>query len=115
MKQRNTLTLIVGLLLLLIFVVLLFTFQVRQTEVVVVTTFDKPSATYDGSVNPGLKFKLPAPIQRYYTFDKRIQNLEDTLEPALTGDSQNLLISVYAGWTISNPNVFFSAFPSGQV
>jgi membrane protease subunit HflC len=115
MKQRNTLTLIIGSLLLLVFVVLLFTFQVRQTEVVVVTTFDKPTAFYDGSEKPGLKFKLPRPIQNYYTFDKRIQNFEDTLEPALTRDNQNLLISVYAGWTISDPKVFFSAFPGGTV
>jgi len=117
MKQRNWLTLIIGFLLLLIFVALLFTFQVRQTEVAVVTTFDKPSAFYDGSQpgQAGLKFKLPAPIQEVYRFDKRIQNFEDTFESALTKDTQNLLISVYAGWTISDPRVFFSAFPSGEV
>ncbi|MCI0540722.1 MAG: protease modulator HflC [Verrucomicrobiales bacterium] len=115
MKQRNTLTLVIGSLLLLIFVVLLFTFQVRQTEVAVVTTFDKPSALYDGSIKPGLKFKLPSPIQKVFTFDKRIQNFEDTLESALTRDAFNLLISVYAGWTISDPAVFFSAFPNGTV
>src|SRR5215510_1158324 len=115
MKQRNWITLIIGFLLLLIFAALLFSFQVRQTEVVVVTTFDKPTAFYDGSKEPGLKFKLPFPIQKFHRFDKRIQNFEDTLEPALTQDGLNLLISVYAGWTISDPKVFFSAFPSGTV
>jgi modulator of FtsH protease HflC len=113
MKQRTTLTLIIGSLLLLIFVVLLFTFQVRQTEVVVVTTFNKPTAFYDGSKEPGLKFKFPSPIQKPHFFDKRVQNFEDTLESALTQDGLNLLISVYAGWTISDPRVFFSAFSSG--
>ena len=115
MKQRNAVTLIIGALLLLIFVALLFTFQVRQTEVAVVTTFDKPSAFYDGFVKPGLKFKWPSPIQTYYIFDKRTQNFEDTLESALTQDGLNLLISVYAGWTISDPRVFFNAFPGGTV
>ena len=107
MKQRNWITVIIGFLLLVIFVVLLFTFQVRQTEVVVVTTFNKPTAFYDGSKEPGLKFKLPSPIQKPYFFDKRIQNFEDTLESALTQDGLNLLISVYAGWTISDPQGVF--------
>src|SRR5437762_5601061 len=115
MKQRNAITLIIGLLLLLIFVVLLFTFEVRQTEVAVVTTFDKPTGFYDGSKEPGLKFKLPRPIQNVFRFDKRIQNFEDTFESALTHDAYNLLISVYAGWSISDPKVFFSSFPSGSV
>ena len=113
--KRNTVTIVVGLILLLIFSLLLFTFQVRQTEVVVVTTFDKPTAIYDGSKNPGLKFKAPRPIQKVFAFDRRIQNFEDTFEPALTQDGYNLLIAVYAGWTISNPQVFFSSFPSGTV
>ncbi len=113
--KRNTVTIVVGLILLVIFGLLLFTFQVRQTEVVVVTTFDKPTAFYDGSKDPGLKFKLPRPIQKHFPFDRRIQNFEDTFETALTQDGYNLMIAVYAGWTISNPQVFFSSFPSGTV
>ena len=37
--RRNPLTLVIGLLLIFIFGLLLFTFQVRTTEVAVVTTF----------------------------------------------------------------------------
>ena len=73
--KRNALTLVVGLILLVIFFLLLFTFQVRQTEVVVVTTFAKPSA--DPITKPGLYFKWPMPIQKVYRFDKRIHNFED--------------------------------------
>src|SRR5438094_553927 len=54
-------------------------------------------------------------LRRRYSFNEGIQNFEDTLETALNGDRYNLLISVYAGWTISNPNVFFSSFPTGTV
>ena len=43
--NRKTLTLIVGALLLVIFGLLLFVFQVRKSEVVVVTTFGKPTRT----------------------------------------------------------------------
>lgn len=41
--KRNPLTLVIGLVLILIFGLLLFTFQVRTTEVAVVTTFGKPT------------------------------------------------------------------------
>ena len=44
--KRNLLTVIVGAVLVLIFVLLLFVFQVRQSEVAVVTTFGKPVAKH---------------------------------------------------------------------
>ena len=108
--RRNSLTLLVGALLLVIFLLLLFTFQVRQTEVAVVTTFDRPTGFID---QPGLKFKWPRPIQRVYIFDKRIQNFEDRFEQALTSDNYSVLVNVYSGWTIVEPQRFFSSFPAG--
>ena len=108
--KTNTLTLVVGALLVVIFLLLLFTFQVRQTEVVVVTTFDKPTRFAE---EPGLKFKWPYPIQKLYRFDKRVQNFEDDFEETLTRDNYNLLAQVYMGWTIANPTNFFNSFPAG--
>src|SRR5688572_7465134 len=109
--KRNTLTLVVGLILLLIFFVLLFTFQVRQTEVVLVTTFAKPSP--EPITQPGLYFKWPLPIQKVYRFDKRVHSLEDTFEQMLTHDGNNINASVYVGWTIARPREFFNSFPAG--
>ena len=109
--KRNTLTLVVGTILLLIFFILLFTFQVRQTEVVLVTTFSKPSA--EPITQPGLYFKWPMPIQKVYRFDKRVHSLEDEFEQILTRDGNNILASIYVGWTIAKPREFFNAFPAG--
>lgn len=109
--KRNALTLVVGVILLVIFFLLLFTFQVRQTEVVVLTTFAKPSA--EPIDKPGLYFKWPLPIQKVYRFDKRIHNFEDEFEQMLTADGHNLLASVYVGWTIEKPKEFFNSFPAG--
>jgi membrane protease subunit HflC len=109
--KRNALTLVVGVILLVIFFLLLFTFQVRQTEIVVVTTFAKPSAKPIDK--PGLYFKWPLPIQKVYRFDKRIHNFEDAYEQMLTADGHNLLASVYVGWTIEQPREFFNSFPAG--
>ena len=108
MKKRNLLNLIVGAALVAIFLLLLFTFQVRQSEVALVLTFGKPSAT--PITQPGLYFKWPWPIQRVYRFDSRVQNFEDRLRQTLTADNNNLIITVYVGWKISDPSQFYPKF-----
>src|SRR6266403_2048916 len=106
--KRSPLTLIIGVLLGLIFALLLFTLQVRQSEVVVVTTFGKP--TRKPLTEPGLYLRLPWGIQMVHRFDKRVQNFEDKLTEGLTKDSFNLLTSVYVGWRITQPTNFFPKF-----
>ena len=86
--KRNSFTLAIGLLLLVIFGLLLCVFQVRQSEVAVVTTFGKPTRPI---TDPGAYWKFPPPIQRVYKFDQRIQNFEDRLTEGLTSDGFNLL------------------------
>ncbi len=111
MNKRNPLTIIVGLVLLLIFVLLLFVFQVRTTEVAVVTTFGKATRPI---TQAGAYLKWPWPIQRVHHFDQRTHNFESKFEQVLTPDNYNLLISVYVGWKISQPDIFFPRF-SGLV
>src|SRR5579859_7706707 len=105
--KRNFLTLAIGLLLLLIVGLLLFVFQVRKSEVVVVTTFGKP--TRDIS-EPGPHLKWPWPIESVHRFDQRVQNFEDKLTEGLTSDSFNVLASVFVGWEITDPKAFFPKF-----
>ena len=97
--KRNLLIIIIGAVLVVIFALLLFTFQVRQSEVAVVTTFGKPTGAI---AKPGLHLKWPWPIQKVYKFDERIQNFQDKFSENLTADNINLLISVYVGWRISD-------------
>ena len=113
MKQ-NPLTIVIGLLLVVIFALLLFTFQVRTTQVAVVTTFGKPSRDITNS-SGFLYFKAPWPVQKVYYFDKRVQNFEDKFTEGLTADNINLLTSVYVGWRISDPKAFFPKFAGGSV
>lgn len=110
--KRNPLTLIIGLLLIVIFVLLLFVFQVRQTEVAVVTTFGKPTRPI---TKPGAYLKWPWPIQKVYKFDQRTQNFEDKLTEDQTRDNNILLTMVYVGWRITDPQVFFPKFPGGSI
>jgi modulator of FtsH protease HflC len=105
--KLNPLTLVIGLMLILIFGLLLFTFQVRTTQVAVVTTFGKPTKPI---TQPGFYGKAPWPIQKVWYFDRRVQNFEDQLTQGLTQDSFNLLTSVYVGWKVSDPTAFFPRF-----
>jgi membrane protease subunit HflC len=110
--KKTPITLTIGALLIVIFAVLLFCIQVRQSNVVVITTFGNPSRVIS---EPGLYFKLPWPIQQSYTFDQRIQNFDDKFAQALTSDNYNLLVMVYVGWKINDPANFFPKFKNGSV
>jgi len=90
----------------LIFLVLLFVFQVRQTEVAVVTTFGKPTR----DATPGAHFRWPWPFQKVYKFDQRVHDYESKFEQVLTADGYSLLVQVYVGWNIDDPKLFFPAF-----
>jgi membrane protease subunit HflC len=107
--KRNALTVVIGAVLVLIFALLLFVFQVRKSEVAVVATFGRPTGqSYD---QPGAYFKWPWPIQKVYRYDQRIQNFEDKYSQTLTADSSMLLTSVYVGWKISDAGQFLRIFP----
>src|SRR6185369_10163702 len=105
--KRNPVLIIIGVVLLGILALLLFVFQVRQSEVAVVTTFGKPTRPI---TEPGAHFKLPWPIQKVYKFDQRVQNFEDALTEGITSDSFNLLTSVYVGWRITQVTDYFPKF-----
>src|SRR6267378_8623759 len=105
--NRKSLILATGFLIGVIVVLLLFTFQVRKSEVAVVTTFGKVSKQY---TEPGLKGRVPWPIQRVYKFDQRVQNFEDTQNEGLTRDGFNLITSIYVGWKITEVTNFFPTF-----
>ncbi len=105
--KRNPLTIIIACLLLLVFGFLLFSFQVRQSEVVVVTRFGKPTRKIDKA---GLKLRLPWGIEMVHRFDQREQNFEDKFTEGLTQNGFNLLTSVYVGWKITDAMAFFPKF-----
>jgi membrane protease subunit HflC len=109
--KRNPLTLVIGILLIIIFGLWLFVFQVRTTEVAVVTRFGNPTRPI---TEPGAYGKLPWPIEKVWTFDKRVQNFEDQLTERQTRDNFTLLMAVYVGWKITDPAAFFPKFVSSD-
>jgi len=111
--KKNLTTIVIAAVLVVIFALLLFTFQVRQSEVAVLTTFGKPAA--NNLDQPNLYFKWPWPIQQVYRFDQRVQNFEDKYSENLTADNTMLLTSVYVGWRISDAKEFFPKFAGGSI
>ncbi len=108
--MRNPVTFIVGLVILLIFGSISFFFQVRQNEVAFLTTFGKAS---EEVIKAGLHVKAPWPIQKVHRFDARVQNFEGKFEQVQTQDGRNLLVLVYVGWRIVEPQKFNRSFPAG--
>lgn len=117
--MKNQLALLIGILIVLVLLVYMFAFTVRYDEVAVVTTFDRASAPkYDeqtkgmidsGSLKlkPGLKGRLPWPIQKVHKYTTRVQILEDQLEEQQTADGYAVVIRMYLAWKIDNPLDFF--------
>jgi modulator of FtsH protease HflC len=108
--KYNSVMLTLGGLLVAIFGTWLCVFQVRTTEVAVVTRFGRPTRTIE---QPGAYFKWPPPIHRVHKVDKRTHNFE-SFEQVLTSDGYNLLLSVYVGWNINDPKMFFPRFGGSE-
>ena len=62
-------TMLLGVVVAVILLIAVFSYQLNQTESAVVTTFGSPAAVTD----PGLHFRWPFPFQKIYKFDHRIR------------------------------------------
>lgn len=93
------------------FLVYMSTYTVRFTETAVVTTFGKAD---ESSVveSPGLKWKLPSPIQSATVYDTRARFLDTRLEQQQTRDARQIVVESFLAWRVSDPLVFYQKFSS---
>jgi membrane protease subunit HflC len=103
--KRKPLTLAVAVVLLVIFGLMLFVYQVRLSEVAVVTFFGKVVRV---NTEPGPGLRLPYPIEQVFKLDQRIQNFQDKFEEIKLHDQNIIFLSVYVGYRISEPTMCFS-------
>jgi len=86
----------------------LISFQVRETESCLVTTFGK--ATVEDQITaPGWYFKWPFPIQQVHRFDSRMRTYEVESEETTTAGGDPIIVSTYVVWKINKPLEFFNA------
>jgi membrane protease subunit HflC len=81
-------------------------FQVREIESALITTFGKPTRPI---TRPGWYFKWPAPIERVYKFDSRMRVFEADLGETTTKGAVPIIVNSYIVWKIAEPLVFFNA------
>jgi modulator of FtsH protease HflC len=85
---------------------MLFSFQLRETESALVTTFGKSSSEI---TEPGWYFRWPAPIQRIYKFDSRMRVFEADLGETTTKGAVPIIVNTYVVWKIARPLQFFNS------
>jgi len=106
--QRLIIFVLAGLFVLMLLAVTL-TYSVRFTEAAVLTTFGK--ASEESTIKePGLRFKLPYPIQSVTKYDTRARLLETRLEALQTADDKQIIIETFLVWKVEDPLEFFKRF-----
>ena len=81
-------------------------FVVDESEYAVVLRFGRVISEID---QPGLNFKLPAPIDQIRRFDKRVLYQQIPQTEFLSADKKNVLVSSYLTWRIRSPRLFLEA------
>ncbi len=76
---------------------------VDETEQIVILQFGKPVRTLK---EPGLNWKLPAPLQTSNSFEKRLLEYDVPPEEVLSKDKKSLIIDNYVRWRITDPLLF---------
>ncbi|MBI3828385.1 MAG: protease modulator HflC [Planctomycetes bacterium] len=107
--MRNRSAVILGVLVALLLLLYMVSYQVRFDEAVLVTTFgkaDESSVVNADGRSAGLGFKWPWPIQDVRTFDTRTRILEAPPEQQQTRDNQVVVVNDFVAWKISNPLEF---------
>ena len=84
-------------------------FQVRTTQVAVVTTFGNPTRP-DHEAGPLLQMAV-ADSEGLYLRPARSKALKTSSPKDYTANNFNLLTSVYVGWQITDPKEFLLKFP----
>lgn len=104
--MKNLPVLIFVILIAGVLALLLFSFQVRETESALVTTFGEPSDTI---TSPGWHGRWPAPIQNVHKFDSRNQLYTIPMEETTTKGGDTIVVSSYIVWKIVDPLKFLKS------
>ncbi len=104
--MKNIAITILIALLIAVMALYLVSFQVREIESAMVTTFGKPTQQI---TEPGWYFKWPTPIQRVYKFDSRMRLFEAVVGETTTKTAIPIIVNTYVVWKIQKPLDFFNA------
>lgn len=112
MVSRHWPVVILAMAVVAIFVIVMVTFQVKQTEYALLKTYSGELVPY----GPGLHFRWPF-INEVWRHDNRVQCYELAVghdEQYMTSDSQQIVISTYVLWKVGNPELFLRSLDSTE-
>ncbi|OGV38081.1 MAG: hypothetical protein A2X48_07340 [Lentisphaerae bacterium GWF2_49_21] len=101
-------TLLLGMIVSVIFLLAIFTFQVKSTELAVVTTLGKITGVKDA----GLHFCWPWPFQKIYKFDNRYHCFDGStgkIEETYTADGQPVVAGIFVVYKIVDAEKLFKS------
>lgn len=101
-------TILLGLIVAVVFLIAIFSYQLKSTDFAVVSTLGDVKA----EKAPGLHFRWPFPIQKIYLFDNRQRCFEGNvgkIEETYTADKQNIVLGVYVIYKIVDPVKLFQS------
>lgn len=112
--MKNLLTMCVGVVVVVVLLFYMVTYQVAFNEMAVVTTFGAAGENAvvnasDESDGAGLHFKWPSPIQSVYTYDKGVRILEERISQMSTKDQKTVVLGAYLTWKVADPLAFYKA------
>ena len=112
--KRSLPSIVAAIIIALILILHMVTFQVRKNEVALVKTFGRiqppdpvKKESPDVKTEPGLYFKWPWPVQRVTIYDNRIQLSETIGAETPTQDRKNVIVTTAIGWKIADPYTFY--------
>jgi len=106
--SRNLPTLLIALFVIVVILAMMCAFQVRFTETVVVTRFDKIERVIPPD-QAGLHLKLPWPIDRVHRYDARLRTFDTEFRQLGTKDQRTIILRPYATWRIKDAKKFLMA------
>ncbi len=109
--MKNLSTTIFVILIITVLGLKLCSYQVRETESVLITRFGKPVAD---RTEPALYFKWPTPIEKVHRFDSRLQVFDGQMEETTTKGGEPIIVTNYMIWRIADPITFFERVSTAQ-
>lgn len=106
--MKNSLTLLIAAIIVLVLLSYMFLFQVRYDQVAVLTTFGKAGPNSKKEARPWPYLRWPWPIQGVTRYSHRLHVLEDQLEELQTADGYAVITETYLAWQIEDPLKFFA-------
>ena len=108
-KKGNLRVRVLSCFVVILFMVLAVSFQVKENEFVVVKRFGK----IHRQVEPGLSWKWPSPFEKTASVDRRVQTyIRPLSQTSLKKLESSVMLSTFAMWRVSDPKVFLNRMKS---